>query len=130
MGHRKSGTKASTSVSTCALSSAQVFPNLLSCGCSMVWEEERPGHFPCPSNPTFPSLKPNLGLQFSFTATQAFREIMQISRVTVLTLICIHTQTYNHIQGYTVTLGHTHTHTHKHTECLGQLFLVVPGLRI
>ena len=55
---------------------------------------------------------------------------MQTGRVTMLTLIGVHTQTYNYTQGYTVTLGHTHIHTHKHTECLGQLFLVVPGPQI
>ena len=70
--------------------------------------------FPFPSNPMFPSLKPNPGLRFSFTAKQAFRELRQISRVTVLILTCLHTQTYNYIQGYTVTLGHAHIHTYKH----------------
>lgn len=58
MGLRESGTKASTSVSTRTLSSAQVFPNILSCGCPMVWVEERPWHSPSPPIPCSPVSNP------------------------------------------------------------------------
>lgn len=66
---RESGTKASTSVSTRTLSSAQVFPNILSCGCPMVLGGREPWHSPSPQS-MFPSLKPNPGLRFSFTANK------------------------------------------------------------
>ena len=127
--HQKSGMEASTSVSTHSLSSAQVFPSILSCECS--WSGRKRGRRVPPARliPYFPVSNPTQD-SVQFYAKQAFRGRTQTGRVTVLTLIGIHTQTYNYTLGYTVTLGHTHTHTQTHTECLGQLFLVVPGPQI